>query len=414
MTASPSQIAITRAVREDWGRILAALVKTFGDFQLAEDCLQDAALAAITAWSKGVPDAPDAWLITTAKRKALDRIRRDQTLARKTTEIAFFLEHQQADPAPERGDMHIPDKRLELLFTCCHPALDPKTQTALTLRTLGGLTAEEIAHAFLDKTATMAQRLSRARTKIRVARIPYQVPDPADLPARQATVLQVIYLIFNEGYAASHGDTLQRHDLMNEAIRLGRIMADLCPTEAEVSGLLALMLLHGARKAGRTDSAGAMIALEHQDRALWDHAQIAQADGILQNALGEGQIGAYQLQAAIAALHAQSPSWDQTDWPQIAALYGVLGQVTPTAVVKLNQAVAISYARGAEDGLVLLDQIADDLARYSYYHAARADLLARAGQVKAAHDCFQNAINLTENAVDVAFLQAKQARLRPQ
>ncbi|MFT5650780.1 MAG: RNA polymerase sigma-70 factor (ECF subfamily) [Yoonia sp.] len=405
----PSHAAITSVVRAHWGRILAALVKQFGDLSLAEDALQDAVVAAMTAWDAQIPDAPDAWLITTARRRALDRIRSDQTLARKSPEIAYFIEHQQSDA--EDALVTIPDKRLEMLFTCCHPALDPKTQTALTLHTLGGLTAEEIAHAYLDKPSTMAQRLSRARVKIKAAGIPYRVPDIADLPARSDAVMRVIYLIFNEGYMASAGGTLLRRDLCAEAIRLGRILHSLMPDAPEAAGLLALMLANDARAGARTDADGGMIALEAQDRRLWDQAQIAQADTLLKSALGRGQIGPYQLQAAISALHGQAPTWAATDWSQIAALYGLLCTVQPSPVVRLNHAVAVSYAQDAQAGLVLLDGIQDDLTDYGHFHAAKADFLARDGQIKAASDCFQIAINLAGNATDRAFLQAKQQRL---
>ena len=407
--APPSHAAITTVVRRHWGRILAALIKQFGDFALAEDALQDAVVAAMTAWDPKIPDAPDAWLITTARRRALDRVRADQTLARKSPEIAYFIAHQQSDP--EEAPVTIPDKRLEMLFTCCHPSLDAKTQIALTLRTLGGLTAEEIAHAYLDKPATMAQRLSRARVKIKAAGIPYRVPDPADLPARADAVMQVIYLIFNEGYLASSGDTLLRRDLSTEAIRLGHILCDLMPDMAEPAGLLALMLANDARAPARQSAGGAMIPLETQDRSLWRHVQISQADQILQATLTRGQIGLYQLQAAISALHGQAATWGATDWPQTAMLYSLLCRVQPTPVVQLNHAVAVSYADSVKAGLHLMDALADPLADYSHFHAAKADFLARDGQRKAARDCFQIAINLTGNAADRAFLQAKKQRL---
>ncbi len=409
----PTHDAILAVVRKDWGRILSVLVSTFGDFQLAEDALQDAVLAALKSWAVVVPDAPDAWLITTAKRRALDRIRRNQTLAKKTPEIAFFLEHQQTDPE-DGTPMNIPDKRLEMLFTCCHPALEPKTQTALTLRTLGGLTVEEIAAAFLDKPATMAQRLSRARTKIKVAGIPYKVPEPDDLPGRLASVLQAIYLIFNEGYAASSGEQVLRCDLIAEAIGLGQVLCDLMPDAPEAAGLLALMLLHDARRAGRTSEHGAMIALQDQDRSLWDTDQIARADCLLRNAMRAGMVGPYQLQAAIAALHAQAPDWDQTDWPQIVALYGVLMAVQPSPVVDLNRAVAMSFAGNLAEALAVLDGLSDALDDYSHFHAARADMLARDGQGIAAANCFQIAINLSGNAADRQFLQSKMGRIRLQ
>ena len=404
--------AVTDIVRAHWGRLLAALVKQFGDLQLAEDCLQDAAVAALTHWPKAMPEAPDAWLLTAARRRGLDQIKRKQTQTRHAPALSFFIENQM--PAREEGPMHIPDKRLEMLFTCCHPALDEKTQTALTLRTLGGLSADEIAHAYLDKPATMAQRLSRARSKIKLAGIPYEIPAPDALPARASAVMRVIYLIFNAGYHASIGDDMQRPDLMAEAVRLGTVLCDLMPHSAEAAGLLALMLLHQARAGARMDAAGAMVALEAQDRSLWDAAQIAQADQLLQKALSQGPAGPYQLQAAIAAIHAQSPSWTATDWPQIAGLYAHLMRLQPSPVIWLNAAVAVSYAQTPRAALDMLDDIADALADYSHYHAARADFLARDGHMQAAADCFQIAINLTQNTADQAFLRDKLARLRPQ
>ena len=403
---------IAKVVRDDWGRLLAALVTSLGDFQLAEDSLQDAVLAAMTAWARGMPAAPDAWLITTARRKAIDRIRRDQAFARKSAQIAVFMEQQMGDPDPQDAAMDIPDKRLEMLFTCCHPALDTKSQTALTLRTLGGLTAPQIARAFLDKPATMAQRLSRARMKIRAASIPYRVPALADLPDRTGSVMRVIYLIFNEGYAATSGEDAQRVDLMAEAIRLGRTLTELMPDDPEAAGLLALMLLHDARKAARTSDDGAMIALEFQDRSLWRSDQIAAASAMVQGAMRQGRVGPYQLQAAIAALHATSARWADTDWHQIAALYGVLETVSPNAVVTLNRAVAVSYAGQLPQALAMLDGIKARLDDYPHYHAAKADMLARAGHLIAASDCFQSAINLTENRAERGFLQAKRAALR--
>lgn len=299
-----------------------------------------------------------------------------------------------------------------MLFTCCHPSLDEKTQIALTLRTLGGLTVDEIAHAFLDKPSTMAQRLSRARVKIRGAGIPYRIPEPADLPERGMAVMRVIYLIYNEGYAASAGDALIRQDLCAEAIRLAQILVGLLPDDPEAAGLLALFWLGDARSAARLDPEGQMIPLEAQDRNLWNHPQIEKADTLLKSALSRQGIGPYQLQAAISALHGQSPTWDATDWPQITALYGLLAQVEPSAIVTLNHAVAVSYASGAEAGLAMMAPLADELSRYSHFHAAKADLLTRAGQITAARDCFQIAINLTENVMDRAFLAQKAAKLR--
>ncbi len=409
MQTPPVQDAITQVVRQHWGRILAALIKQFGDFALAEDALQDAVLAALSAWGENIPDAPDAWLMTTARRRAIDRLRRSQTLSRNAPQIAYFMEHQQPDDDTQTAV--IGDKRLELLFTCCHPSLDLKTQTALTLRTLGGLSADEIAAAYLDKPATMAQRLSRARTKIKAAGIPYKVPDPSELSNRTTAVMQVIYLIFNEGYMASTGASMLRRDLSSEAIRLGRVLHALMPDVPEATGLLALMLSNDARADARTGAGGEMIALEFQDRMQWNHGQIQQADTLLQSALRQGQVGPYQLQAAISMLHSKARDWAATDWPQIAALYGVLSTMVPTPVVQLNHAVAVSYAQTPRAGLSLMGALDAALQDYPHFYAAKADLLARDGQRIAAKDCFQIAINLTGNAPDKAFLQAKMDRL---
>lgn len=404
---------IEKTVREEWGRILACLVKSLGDVQLAEDVLQDAIMVAMDRWkTAGLPNSPAAWLITTARRKAIDRLRRDQKLASRKDEISYLLdlEHRMID---ESASDDIPDKRLEMIFTCCHPALEEKSRVALTLRTLGGLTTEEIAHSFLDKPETMAQRLVRAKRKISLAGIPYEIPDRTLLPQRISSVLSVIYLIFNEGYFASSGASLVRADLCEEAVRLARVVYGLLPDETEVGGLLALLLLHDSRRSARMGKQGNMISLQEQNRSRWDSSKIAEGEAILKQILPKQRIGTYQLQAAISAVHAQSASWDDTDWPQIYALYQLLYQIQPSPVIRINQAVAVSYMRSIEEALEMLTAAADggDLDRYQPYFAARADLLARAGRCDEARACFETAIELTGNEAEKAFLTKKAALL---
>jgi len=404
---------IEHTVREEWGRILASLVKTLGDFQLAEDCLQDAIVSAMGHWVRnGLPRSPAAWLITTARRKAIDRLRHDKTVTDKQDEISHLLEleHQASG---ERDLEIIPDKRLEMIFTCCHPALEEKTRVALTLRTLGGLTTEEIALAFLDQPSAMAQRLVRAKKKISLAGIPYEVPDETALPERLSSVLRVIYLIFNEGYSATSGDRPTRTDLSEEALRLARIIGKLLPDETEVAGLLALMLLHDSRRLARIGERGEMIPLEDQDRRLWDQGKITEGTLLLKAVLPRRPLGPYRLQAAISAVHAESPSWWMTDWNQILALYTLLHSLQPSSVVRINQAMAVSYARSPEAALVMLDQAAGcgKLDRYQPYFAARADLLVRAGRCGEAKMCYEKAIDLSNNKSERAFLTSKAARL---
>jgi len=333
------------------------------------------------------------------------------SFAVKASEIAYLAEIEALEPEADAGS--IPDERLEMIFTCCHPALEEKTQIALTLRTLGGLSTGEIAAAFLDKPEAMAQRLVRAKKKISAAGIPYKIPERADLPERLAVVLRVIYLTFNEGYAPRSGEVLVRTDLSEEAIRLGRIVLGLMPEETEAAGLLALMLLHDARRLARSDEHGDMIALEHQDRSRWNRARIAEADAILKAVLVKGRVGPYQLQAAISGLHSGSPSWDETDWPQIAGLYAALYEIEPSPIVRINQAVAVGYGYGFEAGLRLLRQAGASgaLEEYQPYHAALADLLAQSGALVAAKAAYDRAIALTENARGVAFLRTKVAAL---
>ncbi|UWR00140.1 sigma-70 family RNA polymerase sigma factor [Rhodobacteraceae bacterium S2214] len=396
--------AIDRCAREEWGRILAALTKSLGDMQLAEDCLQDAVTKAIEVWARdGLPRAPAAWLITTARRRAIDRLRRTARFQAKVPELSYLADLE--NTPDESDDSVIPDKRLEMIFTCCHPALEEKTQVALTLRTLGGLTTGEIARAFLDQPDAMAQRLVRAKRKIAAAGIPYEIPSADMLPARTAAVMSVLYLIFNAGYTGANAG---KWGLSDEAIRLARIIHTLMPDDTEVAGLLALMLLHDARRIARKSDAGEMIPLEKQNRNRWDRAKISEGDAILQATLPKGRVGPYQLQAAISALHAQSAAWDDTDWSQIAALYALLYRIQPSPVVRINQAMAVSYATSIDAALEMLSSVAEDpdMHRYQPFLTARADLLHRSGHPDAL-PAYDAAIALTEQAAERAFLQAK-------
>ena len=408
-TPHRSRTAIEQTVREHWGYILATLVASLRDLELAEDVLQDAAVAALQHWpNSGVPDHPRAWLLQTARRKAIDLLRRGARFTAKQEELARLAALEA--PADE-GDTEatVVDERLSLIFTCCHPALGDEARVALTLRALGGLTTTEISGAFLVPETTMAQRLVRAKRKIKAANIPYRVPPPHLWPERLASVLAVVYFIFNEGHSATSGPRLTRADLCGEAIRLGRVLVDLAPHEPEAAGLLALMLLHDARRPARTDDDGRFVPLEHQDRDLWDRERIAVGDRILRAALAMRKPGPYQLQAAISAVHAGASSHADTDWQQIVGLYRKLYELQPSVVVRLNEIVALSFAEGAEVALAALAELenAEVLQRYQPYHAARADLLRRAGRTEEAAAAYHRAIELTGNATERVFLESR-------
>jgi RNA polymerase sigma-70 factor (ECF subfamily) len=433
--SSPEQIhdqireLLDSLYRVDSGRILATLIRLLGDFDLAEEAMHEAFAAALSLWpASGVPGNPRPWLISTARFKAIDTLRRRARFDASQDELARYLETQSRSAENSNVDDSLEDDRLRLIFTCCHPSLAPEARVALTLREVCGLTTEEIAKAFLTTPRTLAQRIVRAKTKIRETQIPYEVPTPQELPERLGAVLQVIYLVFNEGYSAAAGAEVTRAELTGEAIRLGRLLTELRPKPetnapevmgweimgAEVVGLLALMLLHESRNAARTSPAGELILLENQDRTLWNKERIAEGVALLEKALKSRRFGAYTLQAAIAAVHAEAESVARTDWPQIVALYDRLIRIQPSPVVQLNRAVAIAMRDGPEAGLAHIDAVLEhgELANYYLAHSARADMCRRLGRTSEARASYEKALALTQQGPERQFLQERIRQLK--
>jgi RNA polymerase sigma-70 factor (ECF subfamily) len=414
----PDVQAIAESVfRQESGKITAGLIRLSGSFDLAEEAMQEAFASALVNWAeKGVPENPAAWITAVAQRKIVDQIRREQTRRGHEDALIYETEHLKTHHEPEidAEPMHLPDDRLKLIFTCCHPAINQEAQVALTLRTLGGLTTPEIARAFLVPEPTLAQRLVRAKRKIQDARIPYEVPPAEVLPERLASVQAVLYLIFNEGYSAASGEQLIRRDLCAEAIRLTRVLCELMPNEPENQGLLALMLLQDSRRNARVDSRSELITLEEQDRTLWDQSEIEEGLRLVDQALRRRRSGPYQLQAAIAAIHAQARSPHETDWQEIAALYQELHRLSPTVIIALNHAVAVAMSRGSEPGLKLIDDLgaSGKLDDYYLFHAARADLLRRLQRSDEARHAYTRALELATNRVEQNYLKRRISELK--
>lgn len=408
---SQSRETLERVFREEYGRIIATLIRISGSFDLAEEALQEAFTSATSKWEiDGSPDNPGAWLTTVAHRRLLDALRRDRTRTDKQAELAYEANRLQPYVEPELEDpVEYSDDRLRLIFTCCHPSLTREAQVALTLKTLGGLTTGEIAHAFLLSETTLAQRLVRAKQKIRLARIPYEIPSLERIADRLAAVQAVIYLIFNEGYAASTGRNLIRNDLCAEAIRLGRVLCELLPDEPENLGLLALMLLQNSRRDARVNKQGELVTLDEQDRSLWSAGEIEEGVHLVQRALHMRRIGSYQLQAAIAAVHAEAKTADKTDWRQIVALYEELIRITSSPIVALNHAAAVAMSEGFERGLSLIEAVGADgaLQNYYLYHASRADLLRRLRRFDEAIIAYAKALSLTTNEVEQNYIRRR-------